>query len=111
MEQCLKTHFYPEEIEMKDWKTCHFACLCESEDEGLPACPELWLVIHFCETLLLESFATLLNLPTTTTTPKTETNSNEANNEVQNIVALVYLPVLAQICNNKFSQLIILYQL
>jgi hypothetical protein len=80
MEACLRQHFFVDDEETASWVLCELACLCEKPDEGLPICPDFWLVKHYCLTFLLSSLESVLcqsataaaastTTTTTTTTP------------------------------------------
>ncbi len=76
MEACLRDHFFAEDESTASWVLCELACLCEKPDEGLPICPDFWLIKHYCLTFLLSSLESLCQAAaatasssTTTTTP------------------------------------------
>ena len=73
MEACLREHFFVDDESTASWVLCELACLCEKPDEGLPICPDFWLVKHYCLTFLLSSFQSLCQSTTaassSTTTP------------------------------------------
>ncbi len=89
MEACLRQHFFVDDEETASWVLCELACLCEKPDEGLPICPDFWLVKHYCLTFLLLTLESVLcqsattaaaaaaasSSSTTTTTPPPSTTT------------------------------------
>jgi hypothetical protein len=60
MEACLRQHFFVDDEETASWVLCELACLCEKPDEGLPICPDFWLVKYHCLTFLLSTLESVL---------------------------------------------------
>jgi hypothetical protein len=60
MEACLRQHFFVDDEETASWVLCELPCLCEKPDEGLPICPDFWLVKHYCLTFLLSTLESVL---------------------------------------------------
>ncbi len=60
MEDCLRKHFFVDDEETASWVLCELACLCEKVNEGLPICPDFWLVKHYCLTFLLSTLESVL---------------------------------------------------
>ena len=103
MEACLRQHFFVDDEETASWVLCELACLCEKANEGLPICPDFWLVKHYCLTFLLSTLESVLcqsetaaasssSTTTTTTTPPpftttkkitTTTTSSLSNSSIQ----------------------------
>jgi hypothetical protein len=90
MEACLRQHFFVDDEETASWVLCELACLCEKPDEGLPICPDFWLVKYHCLTFLLSTLESVLcqsettaavaassasSSSTTTTTPPPSTTT------------------------------------
>jgi hypothetical protein len=90
MEACLRQHFFVDDEETASWVLCELACLCEKPDEGLPICPDFWLVKYHCLTFLLSTLESVLcqsettaaavaasssSSTTTTTTPPPSTTT------------------------------------
>jgi hypothetical protein len=91
MEACLRQHFFVDDEETASWVLCELACLCEKPDEGLPICPDFWLVKYHCLTFLLSTLESVLcqsettaaavaassssSTTTTTTTPPPSTTT------------------------------------
>jgi hypothetical protein len=66
MEACLRQHFFVDDEETASWVLCELACLCEKPDEGLPICPDFWLVKYHCLTFLLSTLESVLCQSATT---------------------------------------------
>jgi hypothetical protein len=86
MEACLRQHFFVDDEETASWVLCELACLCEKPDEGLPICPDFWLVKYHCLTFLLSTLESVLcqsettaavaaSSSSTTTTPPPSTTT------------------------------------
>ncbi len=75
MEACLREHFFVDDESTTSWVLCEMACLCEKPDEGLPICPDFWLVKHYCLTFLLSSFQSLCSQSTTAASSTTTTTT------------------------------------
>jgi len=78
MEACLRQHFFVDDEETASWVLCELACLCEKPDEGLPICPDFWLVKYHCLTFLLSTLESVLCQSETTAAVAASSSSSSS---------------------------------